>query len=63
MVFIQRTEKRAYAIVLGSRYINFAHGDEDLETVYGASLPRLQSLKKQYDPQNRFNQWFPLAGI
>ena len=42
-------------------YINFAHGDESLENIYGASLPRLQALKKVYDPQNRFNQWFPLA--
>lgn len=28
------------------RYINFAYGDESLETVYGDSLPRLQALKK-----------------
>ncbi|OTB17856.1 hypothetical protein K445DRAFT_374214 [Daldinia sp. EC12] len=36
-------------------YINFSHGDEDLEVVYGHSLARLWSLKK-YDPNNVFNQ-------
>lgn len=43
------------------RYINFAHGDETLEEIYGESLPRLQVLKKQYDPHNRFDQWFDLS--
>ncbi|KAF2229869.1 Glucooligosaccharide oxidase [Viridothelium virens] len=43
-----------------ANYVNFAHGDESLQDIYGTSLPRLQSLKKQYDPGNRFNQWFPI---
>jgi hypothetical protein len=42
-------------------YINFAHGDEDLEDIYGESLPRLRELKKKWDPENRFNQWFPIV--
>ena len=42
-------------------YINFAFGDEPLETVYGANVPRLQKLKNQYDPTGRFNQFFPLS--
>ncbi|KAI6582550.1 hypothetical protein MCOR06_008516 [Pyricularia oryzae] len=42
-------------------YINFAHGDEDLAAIYGSSLPRLQELKKRYDPNNVFGQWFSLA--
>ncbi|KAI1740777.1 FAD binding domain-containing protein [Xylaria scruposa] len=42
-------------------YINFAHGDEQLSEIYGASLPRLQALKNKYDPDRRFNQWFPLS--
>ncbi|KAK7225258.1 hypothetical protein V2G26_013261 [Clonostachys chloroleuca] len=42
-------------------YINFAHGDEDLEDIYGESLPRLRELKKKWDPSNRFNQWFPIG--
>ncbi|KAI9698853.1 MAG: hypothetical protein M1820_007360 [Bogoriella megaspora] len=44
-----------------ANYINFAHGDETLKDIYGESLPRLQALKKQYDPLNRFNQWFPIV--
>lgn len=44
-----------------TRYINFAHGDEPLNEIYGEDLPKLQKLKKRYDPQNKFNQWFPLA--
>ncbi|KAI4228091.1 MAG: hypothetical protein LQ349_006606 [Xanthoria aureola] len=44
-----------------STYINFAHGDEPLNEIYGEDLPKLQKLKKRYDPQNKFNQWFPLA--
>ncbi|KAI4269345.1 MAG: hypothetical protein LQ337_007335 [Flavoplaca oasis] len=44
-----------------STYINFAHGDEPLNEIYGENLPKLQTLKKRYDPRNKFNQWFPLA--
>lgn len=44
-----------------SSYINFAHGDEDLEVVYGSHVKRLQALKKTFDPQNVFDQWFPLT--
>lgn len=42
------------------RYINFAHGDEAQEVVYGDSLARLQSLKQRIDPDNWFNQWFDI---
>ncbi|KAI1817220.1 FAD-binding domain-containing protein [Poronia punctata] len=41
-------------------YVNFAHGDERPEEIYGESLPRLRELKRIWDPQNRFNQWLPL---
>ncbi|RYP69500.1 hypothetical protein DL770_008230 [Monosporascus sp. CRB-9-2] len=40
-------------------YINFAHGDEPLDHIYGSSLTRLQQLKRKYDPQKRSNRWFP----
>ena len=43
-------------------YVNFAHGDEPLENIYGENLPKLQALKNKYDPQNRFNQWFDITG-
>ncbi|RYP38723.1 hypothetical protein DL767_002463 [Monosporascus sp. MG133] len=42
-------------------YINFAHGDEPPDRIYGSSLTRLQHLKRKYDPKNHFNQWFPLS--
>lgn len=36
-------------------YVNYAHGDETLEQLYGANkLPRLTALKKKWDPQNVF---------
>ncbi|KAI9689211.1 MAG: hypothetical protein M1822_000949 [Bathelium mastoideum] len=43
-----------------ANYVNFAHGDESLNDIYGPNLPRLQTLKRQYDPYNRLNQWFPI---
>ncbi|VUC28050.1 unnamed protein product [Clonostachys rosea] len=42
-------------------YINFAHGDESLEEIYGESLPRLRELKQKWDPEHVFNQWFPIV--
>ncbi|KAI0204444.1 FAD binding domain-containing protein [Astrocystis sublimbata] len=39
-------------------YVNFAYGDEALDVIYGDSLPKLRSVKNQYDPTNVFNQWF-----
>ena len=44
-----------------SSYINFAFGDEQLATVYGQNVPRLQKIKAQYDPAGRFSQFFPLS--
>lgn len=36
-------------------YVNYAHGDEGLEHIYGArKLPRLTALKKKWDPHNVF---------
>ncbi|KXH65323.1 FAD binding domain-containing protein [Colletotrichum nymphaeae SA-01] len=42
-------------------YINFAHGDEELQAIYGSSLDRLKALKKQFDPSGAFGQWFKIA--
>ncbi|CAO2649211.1 Nn.00g065960.m01.CDS01 [Neocucurbitaria sp. VM-36] len=41
-------------------YINFAHGDEPLEEIYGDNLAHLRGLKQQWDPENRFHQWFQI---
>ncbi|ORY71071.1 uncharacterized protein BCR38DRAFT_415855 [Pseudomassariella vexata] len=44
-----------YAAEGGAVYINYAHGDESLESKYGArKLPRLAALKKEWDPKNVF---------
>ncbi|QSZ36199.1 hypothetical protein DSL72_007325 [Monilinia vaccinii-corymbosi] len=38
-----------------SVYVNYAHGDETIEQIYGArKLPRLARLKKTWDPDNVF---------
>ncbi len=42
------------------RYVNYAHGDESLDAVYGDSLQRLIKLKRKYDPEGRFSQFFPI---
>jgi FAD/FMN-containing dehydrogenase len=41
-------------------YANFAHGDETPEAIYGSSLPKLKQIKKKYDPNGVFNQWFTI---
>lgn len=36
-------------------YVNYAHGDETPEQIYGArKLQRLSQLKAKYDPRNTF---------
>lgn len=42
-------------------YLNYAHGDEPLNQVYGASkLPKLRTLKKKWDPDHSFGFNFPI---
>ena len=37
-------------------YINYAHGDEPIESIYGRDkLPRLVDLKRKWDPHNIFS--------
>jgi hypothetical protein len=37
-------------------FVNYAHGDEKLDRIYGADkLPRLAALKKKWDPKRVFS--------
>ncbi|PYH44048.1 FAD-binding domain-containing protein, partial [Aspergillus saccharolyticus JOP 1030-1] len=38
-------------------YANYAGHEVSSETIFGANLPRLQELKKKYDPHGAFNKW------
>jgi len=31
------------------------------DAAFGANYPRLQKIKKKYDPENIFNKWFPIV--
>ena len=46
-----------------SAYVNYAHGDEPLEDIYGHEpwrLEKLRSLKKLYDPDFQFKFYNPI---
>lgn len=45
-------------------YVNYAHGDETIEEVYGErKLPRLAELKRKYDPDNAFGYYHALPTV
>ncbi|KAK3307255.1 uncharacterized protein B0T15DRAFT_529749 [Chaetomium strumarium] len=47
-------------------YMNYAHGDEPLEAMYGYEpwrLDRLRRLKAKYDPHGHFNHYNSVLGI
>lgn len=44
-------------------YVNYAHGSETLESMYGYDdwrLARLKALKKKYDPLGKLNFYAPI---
>ncbi|KAH8673621.1 FAD-dependent oxygenase [Xylariales sp. PMI_506] len=44
-------------------YVNYAHGDESLQEMYGYEswrLARLKALKEKYDPNNQFGFYAPI---
>jgi hypothetical protein len=46
-------------------YVNYAHGDESLEAMYGYEgwrVERLRALKGEWDPENRFGWYAPIVG-
>lgn len=56
------------AILLGSgqplhTYVNYAHGDESIEALYGYErwrTEKLQGLKAEYDPFKKFRYYAPI---
>ncbi|KAI1120195.1 Glucooligosaccharide oxidase [Nemania abortiva] len=42
-------------------YVNYARGQESQQSMYGASLGRLRTLKAKYDPHNRFGYYNPIT--
>lgn len=44
-------------------YVNYAHGDESLEALYGYEawrIRKLRKLKAEYDPEDRFGFYAPI---
>ena len=44
-------------------YVNYAHGDETLQEMYGYDAwraARLKTLKEKYDPEGRFDFYAPI---
>ena len=47
-------------------YVNYAHGDETVQEMYGFESwrqKRLRELKRKYDPQSRFSFYAPIDGF
>ncbi|TEB23723.1 hypothetical protein FA13DRAFT_1797769 [Coprinellus micaceus] len=40
---------------------SMAHVASRAELVFGSNYPRLQGIKKKYDPDNLFNRWYPIV--
>ncbi|KAK4239566.1 6-hydroxy-D-nicotine oxidase [Achaetomium macrosporum] len=57
-------EAAAFGGLEKTTYVNYAHGDESLQAMYGYTpwrLERLRALKRKYDPGNRFRFFAPLV--
>ena len=38
-----------------------ARGEEKAKSVFGSNLPKLEQLKRRYDPELMWNKWFPIT--
>lgn len=52
---------RAVARYSAGGYVNYVEAGRSVSTYYGASLARLQTVKKKYDPTNFFHTAYTLA--
>ena len=39
---------------------NTAGSVDRAKIAFGSNYPKLQQIKKKYDPENVFNRWFPI---
>lgn len=61
---LMRSMRSALAATSGfdglQTYMNYAHGDEDSEALYGPNLSRVMEVKRKWDPTNMFGRGRPI---
>ncbi|KAK7992238.1 hypothetical protein PG988_001032 [Apiospora saccharicola] len=61
---LMRSMRSALAATSGfdglQAYMNYAHGDEDPEALYGPNLSRVMEAKRKWDPTNMFGRGRPI---
>ncbi|KAL2131986.1 hypothetical protein VTI74DRAFT_4387 [Chaetomium olivicolor] len=63
--WIKEMEVAAFGNARWRTYVNYAHGDETPQAMYGYEpwrLEKLRVLKRKYDPDNRFRFYNPIVG-
>jgi len=53
----QDSQDRAYGNYVGDETLAYAKA----QRVFGTNYPRLQQIKKKYDPENIFSKWFAIT--
>ena len=48
-------------LIVVAYFVDSAAGELDkAKAAFGENYPKLQGIKKKYDPENIFNKWFPI---